>query len=200
MNTWQFDKHISKIYEEHVLKHIPLYTDTIDYCLDYAENHISKDAPILDFGCATGVTLRKFLERGWTNLWGVDNSPVMYKDYEDGIINYSTNIQPHRYALTLCNWTLHFCPDKWAIVDQLLNCSKTLIISEKTVQSAQQEFEYEQWKMHQGCTREEVDAKKRSLQGVMYLHPVADYFGFLRNYSTIHSKVGFYTFLVEGKA
>lgn len=198
--SWKFDESISRIYEGHVLKHIPLYEKTISYCLDYAENHIPKNAPILDFGCATGVTLRKLASRGWTNLWGVDSSPAMYHNYEDGIIKYSTSIQPQQYALTLCNWTLHFCPDKWLVIDQLLNCSETLIISDKTLQSAQQELDYEQWKIDQGCSREEVDEKKRSLQGIMYLHPSTDYIDFLENYSTVHSKLGFYTFLGHGNA
>ena len=198
--SWKFDESISRIYESHVLQHIPLYEKTINYCLDYAENHIPKDAPILDFGCATGVTLRKFASRGWTNLWGVDSSPVMYQNYEDDIIKYSTNIEPEQYALTLCNWTLHFCPNKWLTIDQLHKCSKTLIISDKTLHSKQQEIAYEQWKIDQGCTREEVEEKKRSLQGIMYLHPVADYIDFLENYSIVHSKLGFYTFLGHGNA
>lgn len=186
--TWKFDKAISQTYHSHVLKHIPLYEETIDWSLKWADQNLKKDEPILDFGCATGITLRRFREIGFTNLWGVDTSEDMYKNYQDSIINYSTCLPDKHFSLILANWVLHFNQNKWKILNELLKVSDHLIVSEKTTLC--NSFQYHKWKKEQGLSEKEIIEKERSLKGVMFLDSPYEYPG-----KVIHNKLGFYTWI-----
>jgi len=197
-DPWLFDSTVADVYEQHVHQHIPLYEETINFCLDYAQLHLASDAKILDFGCATGCTLRKLHKLGFENLWGVDTSPQMYQPWDDGVIHYSTTLVNQPYDLILCNWTLHFNETKWSILDNLNRLSTRLIVSDKTKETLERQAEYEQWKMAQGVSLTEVLAKNKSLKGLMHLDWVGDYCA-NSPYSSqiVHSQLGFYTLLFE---
>ena len=196
-HPWDFNADVSTYYDEHVSKHIPLYAKTIDACLSFADKLAFTD-PILDFGCATGCTLRKFQKRGFTSLWGVDCAPQMYQAWDEGFVHYSTQTINQQYSLTLSNWTLHFCKDKWEILSTLVEHSDYLILSDKTTESLARQSEYDNWKLAQGCTREEIEEKKKSLEGIMHLHTVEEYMNRLNRPSSIlHHDLGFYTLLVD---
>lgn len=193
VNKWKFDSKIALIYEDHVQKHIPLYQETIDWCLEWAVENLSLDAPILDFGCATGCTLRRFKKAGFTNLWGVDQSESMWKSYQCNTINYSTECKIQPYALTLANWTLHFNENKWSILHHLREMSEVLIVSEKCIQTPSQQADYWRWKQQQGVTADEIVQKAISLEGVMFLDFPDAYPG-----ECIHSMHEFYTWIING--
>jgi len=196
-NPWKFNQNVASEYESHVLKHIPLYEKTIDFCLDFASKNTSYNSPILDFGCATGCTLRKFKSKGWSNLWGVDKSSDMFKLNQDGIVRYSTTLVDQYYSLSLVNWTLHFCENKWDILDKILSLSNWVILSEKTLESTELKNEYYSWKQAQGCTLEEIKAKEQSLKEVMWLNDPKDYLKYPIE-RIVHSQFGFYTYLIKG--
>lgn len=193
MSKWQFDARTAEVYESHVLKHIPLYETTIAWCIDWAKQTCAPDAAILDFGCATGSTLRRFAEAGFTNLWGVDCSREMWSNYQDDVIHYSTQIKPQQYDLILANWTLHFNQDKWFILYYLRQISNSVIVSEKCTQTPAQQAAYWQWKQQQGVTTEEIVEKAVSLEGIMFLDSPDAYPGTL-----VHSLHEFYTWKIDG--
>ena len=58
------------------------------YCpfdLDLFKIHVSANAPILDYGCGYGRLLKVLAEAGYTNLTGVDASPVMVERAREAV-------------------------------------------------------------------------------------------------------------------
>ena len=188
--SWEFNEEISQTYSSHVLKHIPLYEKTIEWSLAWALDNLQANDSILDFGCATGVTLRKFKNAGFTNLWGVDSSPIMYEKFKDDSIKYSSTLPDVAFSLTLANWVLHFNQDKWKILDNLMKLSNTLIVSEKTTKCVTEK--YHLWKQLQGVSLSEIEKKSHSLKGKMFLSSPDMYPG-----KVVHKKLGFYTWLID---
>ena len=134
---WRFDEHIAPSFVEHARQHIPNYETVTDKCARYCALNVNKDAKIIDVGCATGHTLKKLHAQGFTNLYGLDNSPHMIEFAPKGIASYflSDTFLGDDYDMILCNWTLHFIKDKEkylkAMADGLKN-GGTMILSEKT--------------------------------------------------------------------
>ena len=130
--SWKFDESISRIYEGHVLQHIPLYEKTINYCLDYAENHIPKDAPILDFGCATGdsaILLKIFFPNAKIFLHDLSSIGV-----EKGINKYSRFLPVSKYKpgekadLVYCSNVIEHVKNPIDLVNELINCTLEYVL------------------------------------------------------------------------
>ena len=73
----QYDK-IANEYE-HLIVDLAGYPDPIKISEALEKLGVRKDVPILDFGCGTGLVGKFCIEKGYTNISGVDASPEMLK-------------------------------------------------------------------------------------------------------------------------
>ena len=59
------------------------YPDPSKICEALKQVGIAKDAPILDFGCGTGLVGKNCKDEGFTNIVGIDASPEMLEKAKD---------------------------------------------------------------------------------------------------------------------
>jgi SAM-dependent methyltransferase len=206
-NSWKFDESVAARFQTEAEQHIPDYHRVIDICLDIATKRLrSQDAAIVDFGSALGYTINKFINAGFTNVTGVDNSESMINQslHRDRVI-LADRLPESTYRLILANWTLHFVLDKAGYLKDFYNKlgpGGILILSEKTVQSAAVKDMYYDFKRSNGVTEEYIQQKEKSLNKIMHSMPFPWYVeqlektGFFR-VEVLNARYGFVTFLCK---
>jgi len=172
---WRFDEHIAPSFVEHARQHIPNYETVTDKCARYCALNVNKNAKIIDVGCATGHTLKKLHAQGFTNLYGLDNSPHMIEFAPKGIASYflSDTFLGDGYDMILCNWTLHFIKDKENYLRAMADGLKdggTMILSEKTSKDTDLIKMYHDNKLKLGVTEEQIKMKQKQLENVMFIN------------------------------
>lgn len=203
--VWKFDKKIADIYLDHVRGHIPDYDKVINFIVDSCDELCDKQHFIADIGCATGTTLKKLNDKGFSKLIGVDNSQDMIDKCDKSIATYfcSNNLIPNDYIAILANWVLHFNINKKEMLidyyNNLLN-GGILFLSDKTLIDKYIIDQYYKWKNTQGVSWEEISDKEKSLIGQMFLESPEWYFitlkeiGFKR-ISLVNGSFGFITII-----
>lgn len=203
-NSWTFDQSVADRFQDEAVKHIPSYHAVIDKCVAFAESYLNKDDRIIDVGSALGYTIQRFVDAGFTNVVGVDNSEAMIaSSYRPDLITLSDKLPTDKYRLVIANWTLHFVKDKVAYFQDIYDCLEPggyLILTDKTIQTATGKQLYYDFKRKNGVSEEYIVAKEQQLKGIMHSMPVEWYLDKLRltKFSTsdiIHSDLGFVTFL-----
>mgnify|MGYP001338553956 CR=1 FL=1 len=172
---WRFDENIAPVFVEHARQHIPNYEAVTDKCARYCTLNLRKDAKIIDVGCATGHTLKKLHQQGFTNLHGVDNSEHMIEYAPKEIATYvlSNNFPKDQYEMILCNWTLHFIENKENYLQSMsdsLTDGGTMIISDKTSKDTDMIKMYHDNKLKLGVTKEVIEEKQKQLENVMFIN------------------------------
>lgn len=172
--TWKFDDGVAKTFVDHARQHIPNYDLVIDKCVSVCKDHLYMDSQIIDVGCATGETLRRLHQAGFNNLTGVESSDAMLKHCDSNIAKlvYSDKFPNTKFDAVLCNWTLHFIKDKENyLLDVYRNiCTDGfLILSEKTSLDPIAIKHYHSWKLAQGVTPAQVEAKEASVKDIMFI-------------------------------
>lgn len=176
IEKWRFDQHVAKNFVEHARKHIPGYDRVIDKSVKFAEYHAEKNEPIIDVGCATGETLKRLQQRGFTNLYGVDNSVSMLNEVPKNIATLTCgNNFPldKKYKIVIMNWTLHFIENKLEYIRDIwhgLAPGGFLILSEKTQKDGKFLNLYHDFKKKQGLTDTEIETKDKQLHNVMHVN------------------------------
>jgi SAM-dependent methyltransferase len=206
--AWKFDSTVADRFQQEATQHIPDYKRVIDMCVDIANATIRPElkdtAPIIDFGSALGFTVDKFINNGYNNTWGLDNSPDMIaKSLHPDRIILSDKLPDQQYNMILVNWTLHFIVDKVPYLQDFYNkLSKggILILSDKTVQSQIVKDMYYQFKLDNGVDPIYIKEKEKSLVRIMNSMPADWYVDQLRNVGfprieIINSRYGFVTFM-----
>lgn len=205
--TWSFDKDVANIFEDHAKRHIPDYnfiTKSIPRIL--SSHNINYNDPILDFGCATGTTLRTLRYAGFTNLHGIDVSKAMLEKCPLGLANLhvADGLSDKKFKVILANWTLQFNKNKEELVkgfSEKLLYDSMCVITEKTTETPREL--YHKWKKDQGCSNFEIETKERSLQEIMHcVSPewyvdLFDSVGF--EVTEFNKKLGFYTWILIKK-
>lgn len=171
--TWKFDSTIAKTFVHHARQHIPDYDRVIDKSVEVCQKLLSKDAAIIDVGCATGETLNRLNAVGYFNLTGVDNSSSMLDYcYATAKLICSDKFPNQQFHAVLCNWTLHFMSDKLDYLQQIYNnlsMGGFVIITDKTsLDPTMIEF-YHNYKSKNGVSAEEIKRKAESVRDVMYI-------------------------------
>ena len=119
---------------------------------------------------------------GFEKITGVDASPAMLEQArKEGIDQISTLIQSNKfpkehgpYDVIICNWTLHFIKDK---LDYIKDMYKSLLhngllfLTEKTYNDDNNLKLYHDFKINQGLTPEEIEAKELSIKNQMFINP-----------------------------
>lgn len=183
-NAWKFDANVAATFGEHARQHIPNYHSVIQKTVNYCCHHLTKDAHIVDIGCAVGETLRQLNLAGFTNLSGVDSSPDMISYCENIASIYCSSTFPDiQVDAAICNWTLHFIKDKEQYLQSVFNAITPggfLILSEKTSVDPELVHFYHQFKSAQGVSDEDIKAKEAAVSTVMNIHHVEWYFSILK--------------------
>lgn len=198
-NQWVFDESVAERFQYEAETNIPSYHTVIDKCLSFANKHLQKSDKIIDVGSALGYTMNKFIDAGFTDIMGVDNSPAMNEKNKHNVI-CSDTLPDYKYKLVMMNWTLHFITDKETYLRDIYNkLDGYLILTDKTSQSELVKELYYDFKRSKGVSEEYIRQKEQNLIGVMHSVPVDWYLKTLRDIGftvdIIHSDLGFVTFL-----
>lgn len=78
-SNWVFDEHVAPHFDEHVRKSVPEYDRVQKLAAKFSDWFTYPDSTVLDFGAATGETMRQIRERHSKplKLIGFDNSQAM---------------------------------------------------------------------------------------------------------------------------
>jgi hypothetical protein len=208
--SWKFDSSVADRFQQEALQHIPDYKRVIDMCIDVANNSIRPElkatAPIIDFGSALGFTVDAFINNGFANTYGLDNSPDMVaKSLHPERIILGDKLPNQMYSMIMINWTLHFIIDKFSYLQDFYNKLSpggTLIISDKTTQTIATKELYYQFKLDNGVDPEYIKEKEKALIRIMNSMPVDWYVDHLRKagfprIEIINARYGFVTFMCK---
>lgn len=204
--NWVFDEAVAKRFQQEAEAHIPSYHAVIDMCIEFANKNLNKDARIIDVGSALGYTIKRFIDAGYSNVTGVDNSSAMISNsvYPE-LVAETESFPKNTYDLVLVNWTMHFIQDKYSYLNdiyQSLEYGKHLILTDKLQQSEITKRDYYDFKRKNGVTDEYIRQKEKDLVGVMHSVSLGWYTNKLhmvgfKSVEIIHSRLGFNTFLCQ---
>lgn len=204
--AWVFDSSVADRFQHEAETNIPSYHTVIDKCLQFASKYLQKDDKIIDVGSALGYTINKFINAGFINVIGVDNSEAMIeKSLHKSLILCSDTLPDYMYKLVLMNWTLHFIEDKESYLRNIYNHLDNgyLILTDKCSQSELVKDMYYDFKRSKGVSDEYIKQKEKNLVGVMKSVSVDWYLKTLKeigfSVDIIHGDFGFTTFLCSTK-
>jgi tRNA (cmo5U34)-methyltransferase len=170
---WSFDQNIAGIFTDHARKHIPDYDRVIDKSIEVCEKFLHKDSAIIDVGCATGETLKRLKHKGYRNLTGVDNSQSMLDQcHVNAKLICDDQFPDQTFDAVLCNWTLHFMPNKLEYLQQIydnLSPKGFIIVTDKTSMDPVMIDFYHDYKAKAGVSQEEIKQKAQSVKSIMYI-------------------------------
>jgi trans-aconitate methyltransferase len=171
--TWKFDASVAKNFVGHARGHIPNYDTVIDKSVAVCQKSLTLDSAIIDVGCATGETLNRLSQVGFTNLTGVDSSQDMLDQCQvSANLICSQQFPQQRFDAVLCNWTLHFMSSKKDYLQQIYNNLAPggfLIVSDKTSLDPEMIDFYHDFKSSSGISAEEIRAKADSVRNIMHI-------------------------------
>lgn len=186
--TWTFDESVAKRFQQEAETHIPDYNRVINLCIDLTEQIFQnkKDISIIDVGSALGNTIDKYIQHGYTNVSGVENSESMIKSskYPDKVILRNSFPVENQYDVVLANWTLHFINDRASYLKDIFNSLSVggmLIVSDKMDHTLVSENLYYDFKRKNGVPEDVIQQKKLSLIGVLTTKPLMWYMDTLKN-------------------
>ena len=209
---WQFDQKVAENFPAEARQNIPDYGRVLDVCIEVADMFLDKDAAVIDVGCALGEALKRFQERGYRHLYGVDNSRDMLArafNTADHALTYilSDRFPPEHgpYRLVTANWTLHFIKHREGYLRDIhaaLEDGGILILTEKVMLSSMMDRLYRQFKLDAGLSQDYIDYKEEALKDVLVPYPLDWYLlklrqiGF-RSVEILNARLSFVTFLAR---
>jgi SAM-dependent methyltransferase len=200
---WVFDNSVAERFQHEAETNIPSYHLVIDKCLTFANKYLQKTDKVIDVGSALGYTISKFINAGFTNVMGVDNSTAMIdKSMHKQLVLCDDKLPKYKYKLVMMNWTLHFVTDKTSYLIDIYNSLEDngyLILSDKCLQSDIVKDMYYDFKRSHGVSEEYIRQKEQNLIGVMKSVHIQWYLEALSNIGfkveVIHADLSFVTFL-----
>ncbi len=214
LGEWVFGAEIANRFTDEAEKHIPDYWKVIDLTINILKDNIPQDGYIIDVGCAIGNTLFYLYKQGFKNLFGIDYSKDMLaiacknlaeidRDFPSRLFHSKTFVQNMTFNAIICNWTLHFIKEREKYLKDIFDSlvSKGLfILTEKTLQSQITENKYILFKQNKGLSNEEIEHKKKQLEGVLVPLSVNENLELLSQsgfsqIEIINARLGFVTFL-----
>jgi SAM-dependent methyltransferase len=180
IDSWKFDESVAERFQTEAKTQIPDYDRVIDLSIQLTnEIYHTKHLHIIDVGSALGHTVKKFIDAGYMNVVGVDNSPAMISNSLFPKSTICSDTFPEgEWDVVIANWTLHFIKERGlylkSIYDNMTN-GGMLIITDKMEHSSYLEKLYHAWKRSNGVTDETISNKKRALLGVLDTKPMMWY-------------------------
>lgn len=204
---WEFNKEVADRFESEARNNIPDYERVIDLCLQIAKIKLPSYPSLIDVGSATGITMDKFIESGFTHTYGVESSQAMIdKCQHKSMIVHSDKFPTGiKINMVMANWTLHFIKERKQYIRDIYNGlydNGVFILSEKTEQSEEVKELYYQFKRNNGVSQQYIEEKEKQLKGYMDLYPAEWYINTLKevgfkNIQIINARLGFVTFYCE---
>jgi tRNA (cmo5U34)-methyltransferase len=182
--SWTFGAGLARTFDDHVRRSIPGYADLHDQCAALLLPRLRPGDSVFDLGCSTGeFTTRLQAAAPLAHVVGVDGEPEMIEEakrrHPGGVFACADlthfEIQPARAIVLL--YVLQFLPRETRplLLRRLrtaLGPRGTLILAEKVrsndpVVQARFDLEYRRFKLAQGFSPAEIEAKSRQLEGVL---------------------------------
>ena len=198
LSGWSFDGEVSKIFDTHVVKSIPMYNTFHDLAVKLCDWFITDNCTVMDVGTSTGTFIKNLIDRHSDkriNFLALDTSRDMLVKASEKLRDYPNNIEfvvgdiSNEVASTLvsnnvkmkiivCMFTLQFLKEdkkKEALANiyDLLESGGILIIADKFLdydESVNQMFDqlYDDFKLESGLTLGNIYSKKVSLRGIQH--------------------------------
>lgn len=193
--AWSFDD-IGEPFDEHVRKHLPGYDVIQPLAVSAAMWNVTKEARVLDIGCATGQTLALLDGRSpWTfQGLGIDVEETMIEKAKERVprcefrcadFNAYDFGEGAAFDVVFALFTLQFMPipvraKALSRVYDLLAPGGLFVLAEKTEASSPKVADlysglYSDWKLNAGVDPDEVLAKWASLRGQLVTCRANDY-------------------------
>ena len=215
LGNWKFNDNVAKIFDTHVRKSIPFYDYGHDMIVKVSHFFLSKDSIVTDIGCSTGTLIKKLhnvqknkkiglkyfciekeksmIIKARKKLKNIKNIKFINKKIE--------NYKIPKSDLIISYYTLQFIkPNKrQEILKRIynsLNWGGAFIIFEKT-RSEDARFQdlttqlYNEFKLENGFSGNEIIEKSRSLKGVLEPFSLSGNSGLLSRAGFRFKKAGF---------
>ncbi|MFE7591348.1 methyltransferase domain-containing protein [Kitasatospora sp. NPDC057512] len=186
---WTFGGDVFQTFDEHVSKSVPLYREGHELVAQLSDFFVRPDGLVLDVGCSTGTLIRTLAERhqgSGARFLGVDVEPGMAAAAAEQCAAYpeisileadAAAMELDRLDFATLYYTLQFMPRErrrtlLASLYAALPEGGALVVFEKVrsatpmLQDLMQQT-YQEFKVNQGYTPDEVLGKSRSLKGVL---------------------------------
>jgi tRNA (cmo5U34)-methyltransferase len=184
---WSFSGKVSKTFDEHVDRSVPLYKEGHQLIVDMQEYFLQEESVCYEIGCSTG-SLTKLLSENNTNektkYFGIDNVKEMIEVAESKNIKNSeflvediTTCKLKNSDLILSYYTIQFIKPQLRqdVINKIyhsLNWGGGFFLFEK-VRANDARFQdyfnssYNEFKLRNNFTESEIFSKTRSLNGVL---------------------------------
>jgi tRNA (cmo5U34)-methyltransferase len=182
--AWTFGGDVSRVYDDHVRRSVPLYEELHELALSLGAHYVPAGGRAYDLGCATGVLTHRLQALApEAEVTGVDIEREMIAVARRSELNTrfecadvrDFSFREHHFAVVA--YTLQFLPfnDRRPLLDRLRRCllpGGALLLAEKVVRrdpvfEAQCQAALHRFKLSQGFTEAQVQAKAQSLSGVL---------------------------------
>jgi tRNA (cmo5U34)-methyltransferase len=190
---WKFDSQVAAAFDDMLARSIPDYATMRQLVLELGSQFVSKSADVLDLGCSRGSGLSPFIDRFGASARryiGLDESPAMVAAARDRFELYVdvglVDIRQYdlRIGLPICSpslilsvLTLQFVPVEYRqrIINEafrVLQPGGAMILVEKILGDDASTNRllvdlYYGLKRGNGYTQDQIDAKRKSLEGVL---------------------------------
>ena len=188
--NWTFGGDIANSFDDNVSKSVPLYKEGHALVLGLSDFFIKNDSVVYEIGCSTGALISKLAtsnqKRESAKFVGVDVEQGMVdfaKNRYDQITNLEflcddiMNLEMEESDFIVAYYTVQFVRPslRQKLIDKLYSKLKwggALVLFEK-VRGSDARFQdilttlYNEYKLHQGYTPDDIVAKSLSLKGVL---------------------------------
>lgn len=186
--NWSFGGEVSKNFDSHVSKSVPLYHEGHDLIMKLSDYFLHEDSICYDLGCSTGSLLKKISLHSpkKIQLVGIDEEKSMILEAKKKCKNINNldffeskliDFQYEKSDLVISYYTMQFIAPKerqiiFDLIYESLNWGGAFICFEK-VRAPDARFQdimtgvYNDFKLDQGYTPTEIFNKTRSLKGVL---------------------------------
>lgn len=189
---WHFGGAVADSFDGHVSKSVPMYNEGHELICDFSDFFVKQHSVVYEFGTSTGTLLLRLAEhnlgKAGVRFIGIDiESDMISKAQEKARHSKTPSVEFHAADildfelepsdLIVSYYTLQFVSPavRQIIVDKIyesLNWGGALLLFEK-VRGADARFHeiiatlYNEYKLRQGYSPEEIISKSRSLKGVL---------------------------------
>jgi tRNA (cmo5U34)-methyltransferase len=197
-SRWEFDQEVTRVFDDMLRRSIPQYQAMRQLVFEIGRSFVQPFSDVVDLGCSRGDALAPFVDdaRHGVRYVGIEVSPPMLEaagrrfthEIEAGVVELHDLDLRRAYpdvaaSLTLLVLTLHFTP-----IEQRLRILRdihdhtvaggALILVEKVLGEPPRFDElfvrlYHDLKQCNGYSREEIERKRLSLEGVLVPAPAA---------------------------
>lgn len=187
--TWSFGGNVAQNFDNHVRKSLPLYLEGHDLIARVSDYFVQDGSLIYELGTSTGALLKRIAERHKLRsiqFVGIDREPAMIdvarkKCSADHRISFEveeiTGFPFEKCDMVLSYYTTQFIRPKFRQelfnrIFESLNWGGAFLLFEK-VRAPDARFQdmmtglYNDYKLEQGYSSEEILSKSRSLKGVL---------------------------------